>query len=103
MQNEEWRDCVGFPGFEVSASGRVRNLDTGVILSGTINSRGIRQYTMRACKEMITTYAPNLVWDAFVGDELLPNEHIFHIDGNRSNDHFTNLEPRKERGRPRKW
>lgn len=100
---ERWVEITGFPQFEVNEFGRVRNTETGNELEGTISHAGTIQYTMRTSDRIQSVYAQNLVYDAFIGEPLLPTEHVIHIDGNKRNNHFTNLDAEKKGGRPRKW
>lgn len=105
---EEWRDIEGFPGYQVSNLGRVKSLGRYVgskggskkylperILKGTDNSNAIMvslcySYGKGQKPSSRVVAIARLVLTAFTRK---PNkgEACVHLDGNRSNNHVSNL------------
>lgn len=90
--DEEWRTVVGFSDYEISESGVVRNKVTGHVLKGFVNSNGKIKYSLRREMRYFTMYADNMVADAFlIKGEKIRTNRVIHIDGDRDNNHWTNL------------
>lgn len=94
--NETWKDIPGFEGsYQISDHGRLKSfkeLKEGRILS-TINNRGgyISVVLCRNNKAERSTRIHRLVAENFLSNpENLPE--VNHIDGNKQNNHITNLE-----------
>ena len=86
MNNENWRQIEGHPNYEISDQGKIRNVKHNKLLSGFTN-RGY-QYFRTASGEKFAIH--RLVASLF----LEPDEErtvVDHIDGNKANNHFTNL------------
>lgn len=90
-RNEAWKPINGFPKYQVSNQGRIKNIESGRIFTGTkdafgyihvrlINPQG--KYTLRKIHRL-------------VAEAFLPNpEHkpiIDHLDGNKTNNTLENL------------
>lgn len=106
-KNEKWKDVVGFEGlYEVSDHGRIRSSKDKTTKS---NLHGIRKWKQRimsqtvgkdkTCriklykdKKQYTFLVHRLVAKAFLENNDAERNHINHIDGNRFNNHLTNLE-----------
>lgn len=91
---EQWRTIEDFPNYEVSSEGRIRNADTGYILSCFPNGRGIYQVVMQRDGRNNARAVHKLVANAFVETEYRDyrgDEVPIHIDGDRTNNSAENL------------
>ena len=88
---EVWKNIEGFPNYQVSSLGRVRNITTGKVLKGVDNGYGYlkvklfkagKGYTIKIHRLVATTFIPN--------PEKLPE--INHIDECKANNAVSNLE-----------
>jgi len=94
MENIKWRPLYFNDEYEVSEFGQVRNTLTNRILKGSLNSYGYRYYYLQTPGSTGKWYyAHRLVILSFLGCST--NQHqseVNHIDGNKLNNHITNLE-----------
>jgi len=90
---EQWRPVVGWEKFyEVSDQGRVRNLQSGKILSNRPNKKlGYVLYALNAYKRRKMTYGHVLVLEAFVGPRPEGDYQACHINGTKSDNRLSNL------------
>ena len=95
--NEIWRDVVGYEGlYQVSNLGRVKSLPRATTKGKTlrihINNRNKYCYVCLCDNNKKAQKRVHvLVANAFLGDN--PNKlQVNHIDGNKTNNHITNLE-----------
>ena len=88
---EVWAVIDGFTRYEVSTRGRVRVRATGHILSPDINNTGYPTVRLLADGTNKKTHLNIHRIEAFA---FLPNisECVNHIDGNKENNHISNLE-----------
>lgn len=93
----QFKPVVGYQGFyEVSEFGEVRRVGrghgsvAGRILKITTMPRGYKTVNLWKSNKGKTCLVHRLVASAFIG--LAKEKHVNHIDGNKSNNHFTNLE-----------
>jgi len=101
MEDEEWRDIVGFNGsYSVSNTGRVRrNSGTtsngrswkGKILKPRFNRGGYVKYTLYRDGKPVYVVAHRLVCFAFHGPPPSGKPLALHRDDNPQNNHVTNL------------
>ena len=87
---EVWLPIKEFPNYEVSSEGRVRNSD-GFILHPGINNLGYPVVSLSDGQRRYTRSVHRLVALAFYdtdGKSLV----VDHIDGNKQNNHISNLE-----------
>lgn len=88
---EEWRMISGFPKYEVSNKGRIRNTKTGRIMKSFIDSRGYESVCLRKNGLSHTRRIHKLVVKSFVSD-VDNNLDVIHIDRDRSNNDLGNLQ-----------
>lgn len=95
---ERWREISNFPTYSVSSWGRVRNDESGVIISATRNSHdlpivGLMSYNQQRGRSVQSKRAlPLLVACAFVPEHSNVNFGTpVHLDGDRTNNHYTNI------------
>lgn len=91
---EQWVSLsdLGYPNYEVSDYGRVRNRDSGRILKESISSSGavkVGLYHHGANKQNTFGVAP-MVARAFV-PRMENCHHVIHLDGDRTNNTSVNL------------
>lgn len=86
---EIWKSISGYPNYEVSTFGRVRNVTSGLIKAIRVNRQTgyciMDLYHKNKCK---TWYLHKLVANEFLQDA---DKMIDHIDGNRANNLLSNL------------
>lgn len=89
---ERWLSMGEFPNYEVSNEGRVRNAKTGRILKTNLNERGYERVSLYDKDKRIRTRPIHrLVADTFYdGDHTALD--VNHIDGDKTNNHISNLE-----------
>jgi hypothetical protein len=92
----EWRQSI-LDGYEVSETGDLRRLfactrfAAGHVLNGSLDTHGYRTYRIRGGGKSTSYRAHTLVLLAFVGPKPTPDHQCAHWDGNRLNNHWTNL------------
>lgn len=102
---EEWKPIVGFEDeYDISSIGRVRSLDREIVFNDgrkrvfrgkiktvNINPNGYKAVGLSRHHKTITKYIHKLVAESFIDN---PNNYnvVNHIDGNKLNNCFTNLE-----------
>ena len=102
---ENWKDVVGYEGhFMVSESGKVKSLDRkqkrsdgtiypvkGKQLTPFVSNAGYLRIALRKNGKQIKYSVHRLVAEAFLPKEL-GREFVNHIDKDKTNNHFSNLE-----------
>jgi len=84
-----WRKIDGWP-YSVSSCGRVRNDRTGRVLRPSITQRGYERVRLQHDCERACALVARLVAGAWIGDAS--GLTVNHKDGNKRNNHYTNLE-----------
>ena len=89
---ELWKK-IELSNYEVSNLGKVRNSNTGKILKGRNTQSGYEQVSIKFLNEekFKNQYVHRLVAQSWL-DNPLNKKEVNHIDGNKSNNIFTNLE-----------
>jgi hypothetical protein len=89
MENEEWRDVVGYEGkLRVSSDGRLQRAGNARIWRGYIDSQGY--YSVNVTKTKKST-VHRLVCTAFHGPPPDGKSQVAHWDGNKLNNNAENL------------
>ncbi|AEZ66321.1 hypothetical protein EXT67_21365 [Pectobacterium atrosepticum] len=86
---EKWKVTDGEDRYEVSDSGRVRNLKTGSIKSLRLDKYGYPRVTLYPSGRSYTIH--RLVAKAFIAIKV-GKDQVNHKDGNKTNNSVTNLE-----------
>ena len=86
-----WKVIIGFPNYSVSDDGRVKNNKTDKILTPYPDSNGYLSVCLCRDGERSTKRIHRLVAETFIPNPLGLHE-INHKDGNKSNNHKSNLE-----------
>ena len=89
MAEEIWKDVVGYSNYEVSSIGRIRNKRTGNILKPIVDKDGYFRVHLNNDRNIKIVH--RLVAEAFV-ENPLKKPQVNHIDGNKSNNSYENLE-----------
>lgn len=85
-----YKNIDGYPNYEVSDEGEVRNKQTGRILKGILDGRGYLQVGLCVKGKKTKFLIHRLVALAFIPN---PDNLLFvdHVNGNRINNHIDNL------------
>lgn len=96
---EEWKDAIGFPNYQVSNMGRVRSFlhsqryghppEGGHILHGAVGPTGFRRVHLRVDGKPVAGTVCKMVASAFLGEQ--GDQHLYHLNGNNSDDRLENL------------
>ena len=89
METVIWKHYVDK--YYVSNSGLIKNNNTGRILRPRLDKRGYVKHSLSVNGEIITVYPHRLVGLLFV-EGFEEGLTIDHIDGNKLNNHLSNLE-----------
>lgn len=84
-----WVEVDGFPSYEVSNYGEIRNINTGHILQQVPDRYG---YLRVSLGNVDNVYVHRVVCENFYGPPRYGLDHVNHIDGDRQNNHVLNLE-----------
>lgn len=88
-ENECWIDMNEFPNHQLSTQGRVRNKKTGRILKSFPDRYG---YLRLSIGNVDNVYIHQLMGEYFFGPKPFPKAEVNHLDTDRQNNHFLNLE-----------
>jgi hypothetical protein len=94
MENEIWKEHPEVPHrYKISNCGRVWSLISNKILKNQINSQGYYSVTLYLQEKQPTTHRVHkLVMLVFCGPPTTDKPVVNHIDGNKLNNHISNLE-----------
>ena len=76
----------------VNLDGRCANIKTNKYLNYTINADGYCRYYLYIHDKRVTKLVHRMIFEVFSGKEISPNNQINHIDGNKQNNSYENLE-----------
>lgn len=89
----DWRVCVDLPGYEVSEDGLVRNATTGRAKPQSLSNSRYAFVTCRFGKGTTRgVFVHRLVAAAYCSGRSADRNVVNHRDGNRLNNHWSNLE-----------
>lgn len=89
--DEQWKEIAGFPKYRVSNTGEIRSEYSNSILIPFETNSGYLQVHLSEGGKRFKRYIHRLVAEAFVPNpDAKP--HVNHIDGNRHNNSFDNIE-----------
>jgi hypothetical protein len=84
----EWRECPGFPAYEVSEFGDIRR--RGKCLR-PFKSDGYWKYSLSVAGVQSNVFAHRMVAMAFIGPPPFDGALACHRDGSRTKNHYSNL------------
>lgn len=84
-----WKKLKINNNYSISEYGDVRNDRTGKILKLNVSKKGYLKVDLSYTKSLSIAH---LVYETFYNKERDKNKVIDHIDGNRKNNHYTNLQ-----------
>lgn len=92
IENEVWRKVAGYSNYEVSNLGRIRNKYFKPLSFPVHKKHGYRYQEMTNDEGVVKCWYLHL----FVAEAFIPNPEskpqINHKDGNKTNNHISNLE-----------
>lgn len=92
MSLEIFMPIPGFPDYLVSTWGRVKRISTGKILKPQVHDKGyLRVDLVDMYGSRVHMKVHRLVAMVYVGNPF-NKPHVNHIDGNKKNNSYTNLE-----------
>lgn len=87
-----WKSIQGFPNYEVSDTGLVRNKRFNRVIYGSVNSQnGYRQVWLRNGENSKFKYIHRLVAEAYCSKEDVECVCVRHLDGDKLNNDYKNL------------
>lgn len=88
-----WKQAVSFPGYEVSDSGEVRNVNTKHVLSQQVNNRGYSKVFLVDKGHQNGVLVHRLVASAFCeNDDPIRKTQVNHINEDKTDNRSLNLE-----------
>lgn len=87
----QWKVIPSYPVYEVSEYGDVRRLGSAVLRRSSKNVGGYKCFGLWQKGRGKTVPASHLVIEAFIGPKPFPGANCCHNDGDRLNDHYSNL------------
>jgi len=87
--SEVWRSVYLDAGYEISSAGRIRNVDTGLVLKPWYSGAGYLYISL--WRSGIKTGLHRLVAFAFLGLPPSDRHEVAHNDGNKKNNCVSNL------------
>ena len=88
---EQWKTIIEHPFFEVSNYGNIRKIKTGYIFRISNDSKGYKRFTTKHKGIVFRSTVHRLVCRYFI-DNQNNYDCINHIDCDRTNNHYANLE-----------
>lgn len=91
VADERWSEISEFPGYEVSDRGKVLNSSTGRYIKPTVNTRNLYMVGLMKQARQHKRSLPLLVARAFVRRPKPEFDTPINLNGDRANNHYTNL------------
>jgi len=86
-----WKSHPSYPNYLVNHLGKVKNINTGKIVSGSLNESGYRRVTFYKNKRPRSFYLHRIVAFLFCDNPRNLNE-VHHINGKRDDNRSCNLQ-----------
>lgn len=93
-----WKKMDKYPNYSISEYGDVKNNITNKILKKTLNKKGYERIDLSYNKHLLIH---KLVYESFIG-KINRKLVVDHIDGNKKNNHYSNLQQITSRENTRK-
>lgn len=91
VPEERWTEISDFPGYMVSDWGRVLNQSTGFHIKPTVNTKGLYMVGLMQTGIQRKRSLPLLVAREYVPRRKPEFDTPINLDGNRGNNHYTNI------------
>lgn len=88
---EEWREVPGYPAYEVSEHGTVRRCKDNVLRIPYVTIWGYQYLCLRNNGKKQAMGINRIVALAFLGQPPSPKHHAAHFDGDKANNHVSNI------------
>ena len=88
MKKTQWKILNKYQNYLISEYGDVKNKKTGKIIKPTLSKKGYKRVDLSYNKHLPVH---KLVYETFI-DEINKELVIDHIDGNKLNNHYSNLQ-----------
>lgn len=88
---EEWKVIPNHPRYMCSSFGRIQNIITGEIYDGIVNNKGYIRFDLCENGKRFVISGHRTVAEVFIPNPK-GKPYVNHIDGNKTNNHVTNLE-----------
>jgi hypothetical protein len=89
---EVWKDIINYNGrYQISSFGNVKSIKNGLILNAGIGTSGYYHVNLYKDKIQKSVRIHKLVAIHFLSDYIV-SKQVNHIDGNKLNNHYGNLE-----------
>lgn len=92
FEQEEWRQIEGFPKYEISSLGRLRNIKTGKIRIQRTHPHGYKTITLSKGGKEYCKRIHRFVAFAFLGTPVKGCEEVNHKNGIKADNRAENLE-----------
>ena len=87
----EWRTIPGFPRYEISEEGHVRNIKTQHLFYQRVTSKNPRRVNLTGPDGLQHIMATHRIVAAVFHPDYIPNREIDFLDGDSNNCHWSNL------------
>jgi hypothetical protein len=92
--NEEWIRLKEFPTYAVSPLGNVLNVPRRKLIRQSVNRQGVVKVNLFYQNKTYCRSVALLVCQTFKPHESIHFDSVIHLNGDKSNNHIDNLEPR---------
>ena len=90
---EQWKTINRLPNYEISTTGKIRNIKKGNELKVVTNNAGYKLVCLSYKNKKHTGYIHRLLAETFIPTDLNKETSVVnHIDQNRNNNDISNLE-----------
>lgn len=98
MDKNNWKIIEKYPDYQINNFGEIKRIVPDLcnrrlkILKQNKDNTGYFKVRLSKNKKIITKYTHILVYETFYNDKLKLNECVHHIDENKENNYYENLE-----------